>query len=532
MKRLIAIISLLSLLLGMAACGSGKDANPTTKPSDTKPDVNHTATALVINDYEISGVELNYFYKDAINQWLNSYGNYAAYFGLDLSAPLDTQVYDQETGDTWADYFIDMAVSSAKNTYALYDAAQKAGYELSETDKEQIEEIYDNMEKYVTDQGYETVDAYLKETYGDSADMKSYREFCDITFIASFYYSNYTDNLSNGYTTDDLLAFVGDKGYQYNSYSYASIYLPLNNFIIGGTKGEDGKLTYSDEELKAAEDYLAKVAGDLTSGDIDTVVKLNVAIGLMEDELAAAKGESAPSTHTTVTENSNMIYSKISELMQPWLRDAARVPGDITAIPYEVSTKADDGSEVKTLKGYYIILFQSVNENNFALANVRHILAAFEGGTKDKTTGQTIYSEAEKEQAKTKAQQLLEQWTKGDATEDSFAQLANKHSADGDGTTGGLYEDIYPGQMVTNFNDWCFDERRQPGDTGIVESVYGYHVMYYVGDSDLTYRLFMIKGDKLQADINEWQTALNDSMKAELKDTAAVDTSYVIVKSK
>ena len=34
--------------------------------------------------------------------------------------------------------------------------------------------------------------------------------------------------------------------------------------------------------------------------------------------------------------------------------------------------------------------------------------------------------------------------------------------------------------MVQPFNDWCFDASRQPGDTGVVETSYGYHVMYFV----------------------------------------------------
>ena len=39
--------------------------------------------------------------------------------------------------------------------------------------------------------------------------------------------------------------------------------------------------------------------------------------------------------------------------------------------------------------------------------------------------------------------------------------------------------------MVTAFNDWCFDTARQPGDTGVVKTEYGYHVMYFVGSTPL-----------------------------------------------
>ena len=84
------------------------------------------------------------------------------------------------------------------------------------------------------------------------------------------------------------------------------------------------------------------------------------------------------------------------------------------------------------------------------------------------------------------AQELLDQWKAGEATEDSFAQMANEHSVDpGSNTTGGLYEDVYVGQMVEPFETWCFDTSRQIGDTGLVKTSYGYHVMYFVGSTTM-----------------------------------------------
>ena len=34
--------------------------------------------------------------------------------------------------------------------------------------------------------------------------------------------------------------------------------------------------------------------------------------------------------------------------------------------------------------------------------------------------------------------------------------------------------------MVEAFNDWCFDEARQYGDVEIVETEFGYHIMFFV----------------------------------------------------
>ena len=50
----------------------------------------------------------------------------------------------------------------------------------------------------------------------------------------------------------------------------------------------------------------------------------------------------------------------------------------------------------------------------------------------------------------------------------------------GSASTGGLYADVAPGDMVDEFNDWCFDASRKPGDTGIVQTEFGFHVMYFV----------------------------------------------------
>ena len=118
--------------------------------------------------------------------------------------------------------------------------------------------------------------------------------------------------------------------------------------------------------------------------------------------------------------------------------------------------------------------------------DVRHILIMPEGGTAAED-GSMTYSEEEWEAARAEAQKLLDQWLEGDKTEESFAALANEHTDDGNDANydgepdGGLYTDVYVGQMVPEFEEWCFDGSRQVGDSGLVKTTYGYHVMYFVG---------------------------------------------------
>ena len=113
--------------------------------------------------------------------------------------------------------------------------------------------------------------------------------------------------------------------------------------------------------------------------------------------------------------------------------------------------------------------------------NVRHVLFVPEGGTVGEN-GATTYSEEEWAACEMKSQEILNAWVnKGDLSEESFAGLAAAYSQDpGSQSNGGLYENVYKGQMVPEFEQWCFDESRKPGHYGRVKTDYGYHLMYFV----------------------------------------------------
>ena len=124
-----------------------------------------------------------------------------------------------------------------------------------------------------------------------------------------------------------------------------------------------------------------------------------------------------------------------------------------------------------------------IEKSDVKMVNVRHILIQPEGKNDDGTYTDEAWAEAEK-----KANDLLTEWQNGEHTEDSFAFMAAENSQDpGSVENGGLYEDIYPGKMVDEFDAWCFDPARQPGDTGIVKTSYGYHIMYFSSTGEHAY---------------------------------------------
>ena len=112
--------------------------------------------------------------------------------------------------------------------------------------------------------------------------------------------------------------------------------------------------------------------------------------------------------------------------------------------------------------------------------DVRHILIMPYGADSSNIRTETFDDEAWA-WAETMADDILALFESGDKSEDSFAALAMEHSHDGSAVNGGLYTGVSKGQMVENFENWCFDESRQTGDYGIVKTEFGYHLMFFVG---------------------------------------------------
>ena len=139
--------------------------------------------------------------------------------------------------------------------------------------------------------------------------------------------------------------------------------------------------------------------------------------------------------------------------------------------------------------------------------DVRHVLIMPEGATSANIRTETFSDEAWA-WAEAKAQELLDGWKAGEATEDTFAQLANENSADSDGTDGGLYTGVTQGQMVETFDAWCFDEARAYGDVDIVKTEYGYHIMFFVG-SEFTWKGYA-ESDFISEKVQAKVTAITD----------------------
>lgn len=147
------------------------------------------------------------------------------------------------------------------------------------------------------------------------------------------------------------------------------------------------------------------------------------------------------------------------------------------------------------LKKYY-----NSNKDKYYKVVVGHILFL--------TTDQNNQTTVEKDnEAKKKAEETL---IKIRDPKTDFAALAKELSEDpGSKDSGGEYTVMKNNQFVPEFQNWAIDPVRKVGDTGIIKTSYGYHVMKL----NKIYSFTELKNDikngytnkKYTADLNTWK---------------------------
>ena len=252
-------------------------------------------------------------------------------------------------------------------------------------------------------------------------------------------------------------------------------------------------LTYSAADLQAAydEDPDAYCSVDTTglssdATDAEKSAAMEEAKAKAEAVLAAyAEGRSFEESagDGTYTHLAHADRSVTSDMLT-WAFAADRAEGDTTV--------AEQSS------GYVAVLFHSRSRDDYHPVTVRHILVA------DEQTAADIYSQFN---------------NTGDKTENEFATLAaTKSTVSGTASNGGLVSNMRKGAYVQPFEDWSFDPSRQSGDTGIVESEYGFHVMYFVETNELPYWENKATNTLKSSAVNDSYDAITDGVTAEQLD--------------
>ena len=161
------------------------------------------------------------------------------------------------------------------------------------------------------------------------------------------------------------------------------------------------------------------------------------------------------------------------------------------------------------------MLTENIHVEDEDTVNVGHILVEARKATA---------KEEEIAAAKKKAEELLATYLAGDKTKEAFEKLAEENTDD----SGVFYENVAEGDMVAEFNDWIFSEdRKEVGETAIVQTDYGFHVMYWDGEGETTATVSAKNGivsDRYTAFLEEGEKSLDLNEKYIEKHTAETES--------
>ena len=471
-------------------------------------------TAAVVGDRELNSPEMNYYLVDAVNEmyndWISEGGDsqtadYLEMLGWDPKVALNKQT-NPETEKPWSDYFLNVALENAQSDFAMCDLAKKDGFTLPEDAQAEVDSIMTTQQTYADIYTGGDLKALLKQMYGNGADGDTFREYCERRALASAYSAHKHETIVAAYDDAAIRAYEADKMDNYTTYEYTSAYLSISDFRTGDASNV--------EEENAAREALKAAAEDMAT-----------ATSIEELETKAAAIEPADDTAITVSTHQRFQGSVLKAIyadLATWICSEERTEEEIGLVPVVNKTEDADGNEVENINGYYVIIFHKVDDNTSYMGNVRHLLVEFVGGTEDEETLEMTYSDEEKAETKAKAEELLAQWESGAKTEESFVELLMEHSADtGKDSNEGLYENINADSTyVDNFQNWAIDPDRKVGDVEIVETEYGYHIMYFVGHSEMTYRDTLITSDMGAEDHDTWYTEAVAAVSASIEDTS------------
>lgn len=447
------------------------------------------ATALTIGDQEYTAAEVNYYFQQTYQSFVAQNSYFLSYMGLDVNTDLRDQAYPGgEEGYTWFDFFMEQTEQQMITIQALNESAAADGYTWDEDMQASLDATMESLKADVAASGYYTsFSQYLTANFGSTMTEKVFMEQTKASALAQNYANEYAAGLD--YSESQLEELYNADPKAYDKVAYQSIRVSGTPAVVTDENGNTVETTDAD---KAA----AMEAAKLTAEQVYEDLKAGKALGLQ-----------AESNEELYYTNSEGVSYYAGDVLGEWLFDDARKAGDTALLEDEATSS------------YYVVAFGERFREDYNTVSVRHILIDVDETGLDSTADSYEADlQAKKDEALAEAEALLAQWKSGEATDASFAAMANEYSSDpGSNTTGGLYSQFPKGYMVEEFNDWCFDPARKTGDTGIVygesTSYKGYHIMYFV-DTDMPYWQVTATSNLVTEAMNEWYAAKTEGYTA------------------
>lgn len=260
---------------------------------------------------------------------------YKDYPEMDITKPLDKQVYDKETGKTYQQMFMESALDTWHRYAALIELSKENGFTLSEDQQKELDNMPEDLNKMATQNKYDDAEKFIKEQFYSSCSVEGYLQYNRTLYLALTYYQSLYEGLLP--TDDEVQTYYNENKATFTEKGIdetAGNYYDVRHILIGPNSGSAAYGDYTDAEWESwrvsAQDILDQFLAD--NGD-------EAAFG----ELAKTKSldtgsKSNGGLYTKLTSKTNFV-----ENFKNWYLDESRQKGD-TGL-------------VKTEHGYHIMYF-------------------------------------------------------------------------------------------------------------------------------------------------------------------------------
>ncbi len=314
--RIVGIVILAAVIIGLAFI-------PIRKYIATH------STYITVGGHDITQVEFDYYYNLASTDYINTYGNYLAYMGLNLTGDFASQSYSENM--SWKDYFDQLAVDKIRQNKALIDAAKEAGFTY-DTAKD-----YAAFEESLKDSASSesvSLGKYYKMTFGRYASASAVKPYVEEGYLAAAYYKSVAE--ANEIPEEEIQAYYDENAADYDSVDFllteVAAEIPEAQTVSDGNGGNT-TVEPTEKEIQVAMDAAKEKADE--------------ALLVIDEE---------------GTEQTGVLKSAISTKYNEWLFDEARKEGDTTIIEDTDSHK------------YYVLKFEKRYLDETATATVRAIM--------------------------------------------------------------------------------------------------------------------------------------------------------------
>lgn len=295
-----------------------------------------------LGEQTLTNGDLQAYYWMSVYDVLEQYGYYISMLGIDLTKPLDEQVFDEETGMTFEQMFLETALENWCRDAILVEMSKEADFTPTTEQQTYLDSFRSQLETLSEKNGYDDLEKFIDDQFFPGTSVESYLKYKHLAAYAKFYDEVVYQTILP--TQEEVEAYYNTHEEALKKEGFgkdAGNYYAVRHILVGiegGTKDADGVITYSDAEWEACREKAQKLLDDFLAGEATETAFAELAESNSEDPGSNTKG----GLYDKLTKDYGFIKG-----FEDWYTDESRKPGDTGLVKNTESS----------VQGYHVMYF-------------------------------------------------------------------------------------------------------------------------------------------------------------------------------